>query len=299
MSRWCYAGVILAAVALGPLPAAAQSERPSLRFTNLEMRDSCRTGASRWAYEARGALPEASHAYDENICSTLGRGERAGNAWDARTDLPAAVDGPVDAELKGMGREGFLIARAREEVSEILRGENACSAWYREAENEPHRKFRSLRFAADESGDAKIEADYDHTGTLVIHEPYVARARQLVGPGSTITLNAHGAFFERGAPVARRMPGGGPLTLEPPRSLHVADYRGGSLRAQVTTLLHEYAHIVGLLPIDAGHPEAGLLSTHNTRVVLAHCQKEVDSSESRMIVLPEAIAALSAVKRKD
>jgi hypothetical protein len=299
MSRFWYLGAMLAAAGLGPAPSAAQSERASLRFTNLEMRDPCGVGASRWTYvEASETLSVASRAYEENVCSTLGRGERDRNVRDVRADIPTEVHS-VDAELRSMGWEGFLIARAREEVSEILHGENVCSAWYREAENDPQRKFRSLHFVADENGEAAIAAHYDHAGSLVIHEPYVARVMQLVGPGSTITLNAHGAFFERDAPVWRRMQGGGPALLEPPRFLHVGDYLGGTLRAQVTTLLHEYGHIVGILPIDAGAPEAGLISTRNTRMVLAHCLREIESSESRMIVLPVVLAALSPVKRKD
>ena len=89
------------------------------------------------------------------------------------------------------------------------------------------------------------------------------------------------------------------MSVEPPRYLHVGSYRGATLRAQVTTLLHEYAHVVGLLPIDAGHPEASLLSTRNTALVLVHCQTEIEASESRMIVLPVALVALPVGKRKD
>jgi len=296
MSRFCwYATSILAVLALGAAPAAAQSEWASLRLTNLEMRDPCGSGGSRHV-DVREALSETLRAYEESVCSTLGRGDRP-KKLTATKDIATGED-PVEDELRSMGRNGFLIARAREEVSEILREESACSAWYRQEEPDAPRKFRSLRFITEE-GKASIEAHYDYQGSLVVHEPYVARVQQLVGPGSTVTLNAHGAFFERDAPVGRRMRGGGPVVIQPNRCLHVGDYLGGTLRAQVTTLLHEYAHIVGLLPVDAGYPEAPLLSTRNTRMVLAHCQKEIDMSESRMIVLPEALAALTPVKRRD
>src|SRR5262245_54762581 len=77
MNLFCWYAACTLALALCPAPAPGQGEWASLRFTHLEMRDSCGASGSRWTrVEAPDALAEASHAYEENVCATLGRGDR-------------------------------------------------------------------------------------------------------------------------------------------------------------------------------------------------------------------------------
>ena len=83
-----------------------------------------------------------------------------------------------------------------------------------------------------------------------------------------------------------------------PRLLHVGSYSGGSVNAQVTTLLHEFGHIVGLLPIDSGEANSAILSTQNTQVVLAHCRKQIEASANRSVMLPESLARLEEAPGK-
>ena len=220
--------------------------------------------------------------------------------WDAPSPVELDEVAPsqlADSELRLLGHAGFALARARQQVLQILRENSSCSAWYALAEVNPQRKFASLQYQIDAHGEDTTIADQNSFGWYY-HEPYVARAQQNVGAGSIITVNAHGAFFLQRAPLKGRWSDRGPLLQQPLRYLHVASYSGGSLNAQVTTLLHEFAHVVDLLPVDTGEANSGLRSTQNTGTVLLHCRKQIEASANRVIVLPLSLAQLEqAVKR--
>ena len=205
--------------------------------------------------------------------------------------------GTPDSEFQQFGPQGFVIARARRQVLEILREGSSCSVWYARAEPDPWIKFASLHFRVDGEGEDTAIGDYSSLG-LYYREPYVAWAQQSVGPGSIITLNGHGAFFGLRARTRVHWGVGGPLVEQLPRLLHVGSYRGGSVNAQVTTLLHEFGHIVGLLPIDSGEANSAILSTQNTQVVLAHCRKQIEASANRSVMLPESLARLEEAPGK-
>ena len=199
------------------------------------------------------------------------------------------AEDPVETELAAMGSDGMLIAGARQQVLEILREGNSCSGWFAQEEPNPAVKFASLHFQSDAAGSSFSLGDFDAIGFSIM-QPYVARAQENVGPGSMITLNAHGAFFQQRAGTMFRLPGSTPHSRPTISMLHVGDYRGGSLKAQVATLLHEYAHIVGLIPVDTGRPDGAQLSTQNTETVLRHCRKQIDASPNRTILLPASFA---------
>jgi len=220
--------------------------------------------------------------------------------WSASENNPfdSAVPQDVSGELLSLRSAGFLIARARLEVLEILREGNTCSAWFAQNEPAPAIKFASLHFQLDTQGEDSSVGEYSFQGWL-FREPYVARAQQNVGAGSTITLNAHGAFFLSQATATLRGAGAGLPSHHPPRYLRVGDYLGGSLKAQVTTLLHEYAHVVGVVPVDALGSAAGQLSTQNTEVVVAHCRRQIEASPYRTILIPASLAQFEQPSRRD
>lgn len=224
--------------------------------------------------------------------------------WRSKREEPSATPPallardsvePVENEFLRMGSAGLVIAAARQHVILILREHNSCSAWYAQAEPDPFEKFSSLHFHVDSEGEDTTFGDYSSAG-LYYREPYVARAQQEVGAGSTITLNAHGGFFQWSAPVKIRWQGG-PLLQQPPRPLRVGIYSGNSLNGQVTTLLHEFAHVVGLVPIDSGERDSAMISTQNTDIVLHHCRKQIGASVNRTIMLPESLAELERLAR--
>jgi len=211
---------------------------------------------------------------------------------------PRQTAGFVEAELSRLGSVGLPVAGARQQVLQILGEHSSCSAWFSQAEDNPQQKFASLHYLIDEEGEDTAVGEAGAIG-LTFREPYVARAQENVGAGSVITLNAHGAFFRARAPFKVRLHDGAPMFERSPVYLHVARYSGGSLNAQVATLLHEYAHIVGLLPIDFGRADSGSVSTQNTFTVLQHCRKQVEASSKRVVVLPAAFAAVAGWQRPD
>jgi len=177
-----------------------------------------------------------------------------------------------------MGKQGKSILRARDKVLEILQTENACSAWYRTKDPDAAATFQTLTFTLDRQGEVYVRATPEPGGIEIIHNPYVASVIQGGGPGSTITLNINGAFFFSMANVADDRSEGGPISLRGPRPIQVGPYTGGSFRAQVLALLHEFGHVIDLLPQDRDDYEGR--SRHNTADVLRACHAVVESKEA-------------------
>jgi hypothetical protein len=182
---------------------------------------------------------------------------------------------PVDRELLDLGRNGHFIQRVRTEVILLLSEENSCSAWFRTAEPDAVAKFRSLRFTVDSAGPADILKIDSWPDSGIVLQPYVARTGQNVGWGSTITLNANGAFFREVAYFRIRR-GRVDLPYEKPfHSLVVGNFAGASPAARILTILHELGHILDILPIDSGVSGGPALSVHNTESVLRHCGSQI------------------------
>lgn len=181
----------------------------------------------------------------------------------------------VEAELLALGKRGQEILTARNAVLSILEGNNACSSWYREKDPDAVEMFRSLHFALDTKDSGMIHRLASPNQSWIFVQPYVARARQFVGPGSTITINMRGAFFEDVSGVMVVSDEGGASYSSTPRSLRVGDYSGGTQLARVLTILHEFGHVIDLLPLDAGFRDAPEVSVENTRQVVQHCKPEM------------------------
>jgi len=192
-----------------------------------------------------------------------------------------ANEDPVLEELKGMGERGLIIKRARQEVFEILEGHNQCAAWFQQAEPDARRKFRSLRYTIDESGPQFTLKIQNAGGEWLYQQPYVASSIEDASPGSTITINGKGAFFQLRSGVRIVPKDGGPGGLSTSQLLHLDLYIGGTLGAQVSALLHEFSHIVGLLPADGESILGRELSKQNTQIVLRHCRAEVEAAGKR------------------
>ena len=188
----------------------------------------------------------------------------------------------VQQELSDLGRNGDVIQRVRAEIVELLSEESPCSAWFRTAEPEAVAKFRSLRFKVDASGPSEVVTTQDLTDSPVSIQPYVARTGQNVGPGSTITLNANGAFFREMARIRSFRPPSDLILHEALRSLVVGDFAGATPAARILTVLHELGHVLDLLPVDAGFPGASLVSTRNTESVLKHCGAQIRAHAKRL-----------------
>jgi hypothetical protein len=179
------------------------------------------------------------------------------------------------AGLPGLGKAGVKIARARREVLDILRSGNACAEWFATKDTNPAETFRSLSFLLDKRGPQKILESEQPASSHVWRQPYVARATQDGGAHTAITINAYGAFYRTQGNVIKLAPEGGPFEAGGTRLLTVGSYQGDTLPAQMVTLLHEFGHIIDLLPEDADNLDGK--SVRNTDEVLRHCRAEVQA----------------------
>jgi hypothetical protein len=178
-----------------------------------------------------------------------------------------------------MGKGGQKISRAREKVLEILGTENACSAWFRGKDANPAATFRTLRFELDLHGEEFIRESRDMGALNLFRSPYVAKVMQGDGAYGRITINTNGAFFSAARQVLEVNKEGGPASMRGTRLLHVGPYGGDTLPAQAVTLLHEFGHVIDLLPTDEDDVEGR--SVQNTHEVLRYCSAELDSLPKR------------------
>jgi hypothetical protein len=185
----------------------------------------------------------------------------------------------VQAELEAGGKEEHKISRAREKVLDILETENACLAWYRGKDPNPASTFRTLSFALDRRGEQFVEETREPDSTILFRQPYVAKVFQAEGAYSTVTVNSNGAFFHAVAAAHETFKDRPSYILTGVRILKVGPYEGGTLRAQVLSLLHEFGHVLDLLPGDLDNVDGK--SMQNTQEVLGHCRAEIDSSSRR------------------
>lgn len=189
---------------------------------------------------------------------------------------------PGAEELKSLGERGAMIEQARREVISILAEENSCSAWFRAAEPQAVEKFRSLRFALDSSSNSEIRKFEAWQTNPVFYQPFVARTGQNVGRGSTIMINAGGAFFKEWAPVRVMVNLQDKGYVHSFKRLVVGSFPGGSEEARILTLLHELGHVLDMLPIDSGVPSGPELSTANTELVAHRCGAKIREMAKRM-----------------
>lgn len=191
----------------------------------------------------------------------------------ADSERPSNYEERVARELLVLGKRGDAIARAREQVLEILQPGNACSAWFQEANSDPAEVFRSARFELEVGGTSYVYSVRDSVRGQLFKHPWAARTTQNAGKNAVIQLNGNGPFFNRTSRIMQLAPGGefglpaGDLTLT------ISDYNGDTPQAQITILLHELGHIIGRLPEDDDSWDGR--SFRNTSEVLRHCKTEV------------------------
>jgi hypothetical protein len=224
----------------------------------------------------RGPAHETGHT--DNLCAEPAFDRSAGGSPGHAEVEEKANEDPVLEELKAMGEQGQIIKRAREEVVEVLDGNNRCAAWFEQAEPDAARKFRSLRYMIDESGPQYTLKMQNAAGEWRYQQPYVASSTEDASAGSAITINSKGAFFQLRSGVRIVPKQGGPGGSSISQLQHIDLYVGGTVGAQVIVLLHEFSHVVGLLPADGGSEFSPELSAQNTQIVLRHCRAEVEAA---------------------
>ena len=190
----------------------------------------------------------------------------------AQSRMHAGND-PIRAQLLTEGKPGLAVARARSDVIEILQSKNSCSAWFQAVDPNAASTFASLKFIIETNGPKEVLGVRFGSGEMLLKHPYAAKALE---NSSVVVLNANGAFFVRAAPVFRQDNQGGFYRLSGSRELRAGSYRGNTRAAQMTILLHELGHVVGLLPNDSD--ELSGQSERNTAEVLRFCQKQIKAA---------------------
>ncbi|GAC1630373.1 MAG: hypothetical protein NVS9B14_00910 [Candidatus Acidiferrum sp.] len=185
---------------------------------------------------------------------------RLAAARDASRSAPSAD--PARTALLALGSDGQAIFQARAEVLSLLSQTNACSAWFLSAEPQAAEKFRSMDFALDPSGSGEIIQFVSWREQSGYYQPYVAKTGQNVGWGSTITLNANGAFFKTNARVRILGVAGDPGRLTASRPLAIGPFSAATLPARILATLHEFGHTVDLLPVDGDSFQEEAVSRH-------------------------------------
>jgi len=182
---------------------------------------------------------------------------------------------PVRVRLLALGARGSAIEQAREHVIAILSTENSCSAWFREADPDVAATFESLDFTLHD-GPKYVVAFKSPWGEMFLKHPYSAAVQENAGHNATVLLNVNGPFFENAADILERNPPGRFARIVGRHALCVGSFDGNTLPAQITTLLHELGHVIGLLPDDSD--EMSGLSKQNTERVLHVCRAEIKAS---------------------
>lgn len=186
-------------------------------------------------------------------------------------DRAARNDRPSAAWSDAGEREAHLQS-ARELTLDILQGGNGCSAWFQETDPTSAEIFESLHFDIVEEPVKYVAMVRDARGEWKYKQPWAAKTHQLTGRDSTVKLNPSGAFFVAALPV-RKMERGSVVSYQGLWRLTVGAYRGDTLGAQITTLLHELAHVTGRIPEDTDSLDGK--SGKNTEEVLRHCKAEI------------------------
>jgi hypothetical protein len=181
-------------------------------------------------------------------------------------------DDRVLLELSALGKRGDTIARAREQVLDILQNGNACTAWFQEADPDPAEVFRSLHFELEMEGPSYVYSMRDGQHGELLKHPWAARSIEYGGRNSTILLNANGPFFNRNSVIMELDPNGMLARPAGIRMLTTSSFEGNTPGARITILLHELGHIIGRLPEDDDSWDGR--SSRNTSEMLRHCKDE-------------------------
>jgi len=183
---------------------------------------------------------------------------------------------PIREQLLTMGKPGLTVELAREHAIEILQSKNSCSAWFQEVDPNAASTFASLKFIIETDGPKEVLGLQSHSGEMLLKHPYSGRALENAGANSFVVLNAKGAFFVHAAPMLRQENKSNWFRPSGLRYLLVGSYRGDTLAAQITILLHELGHVVGRLPDDSD--ELSGQSDRNTAEVLRFCHKQIKAA---------------------
>ena len=160
-------------------------------------------------------------------------------------------------------------------VASILREENGCSAWFREADPDPASVFESLHIEIGKKNREFVLRSTTQAGDRTYKHPWGARSNQLAGRNSVVEINPSWPFYVLSLPVMEIGGGGGLVSFEGHRILTVGGFAGDTPEARLAMLLHELAHVIGRIPQDDDSWDGR--STRNSEEVIRNCKSEIQN----------------------
>jgi RHS repeat-associated protein len=169
----------------------------------------------------------------------------------------------------GLPEEDPFAARietAQSAVIAILGGKGPCADFFSKGPREPVAAFAGTHVTTY-NGPNYYDTHLDANGNPI---GYLENAFTKPVPfGGIIELNQNGAFFQANVYAFKPSPGVRP----PPAAAMSGSYGGDTLAARVSIMLHEFAHILNLIPPDSSPvaSEAGVKSGANTATIEKNC----------------------------
>ena len=197
----------------------------------------------------------------------------------ANSQVSTRENGANSQRSKKLSRKGLELQIARQRVLTILREENGCSVWFREADPDPAGVFDSLQIEIGKKNREFVLRSVDAKGDPIYKHPWGARSNQLAGKNSVVEINPAGPFFVLSLPIMEV--GNGPrlASFEGNRVLTVGGFAGDTPEAQIVMLLHELAHVIGRIPEDNDSWDGR--STRNSEEVVRNCKSEIQNYAQR------------------
>jgi len=284
MSVWCRLFSACGTLAFILVSAASAFARPSgsILASYFGNRESfCEKVQTSWRSESGFRENGYDTLLAQNVCDWQVFAHNKDHWYRHTAHSPLEIkssDDPVQSELASEGTVGTTIERARQTVLKILEENNSCSAWMKQKVPNPADVFRRIHYKIDENGQKYVLKLQSKNDSWYFQDPYAASVIQEANPPVWVTLNAAGAFFKSGAAMRSYYKDGTVAGVVFTKRLNIDFYLGGSLRAQVTILLHELAHVLDAIPADSLTKGDIRLSDRNTETVLRSCRAQVESA---------------------
>ena len=197
----------------------------------------------------------------------------------ASSQVSSGDNGANSQKSRKLAKQFMELQIAKQRVQSILREENGCSVWFREANPDPAGVFDSLQIEIGKKNRGYVLRSVDRKGDPVYKHPWGAWSNQLAGRHSVVEINPAGPFFVLSLPIMEVGGGASLVSFEGNRVLTVGGFAGDTPEAQIVMLLHELAHVIGRIPEDNDSWDGR--STRNSEEVVRNCKKEIQNYAQR------------------
>ena len=119
----------------------------------------------------------------------------------ANSQVSTGGSGANPQRSRKLAKESIELQIAKQRVQSILREENGCSVWFREADPDPAGVFDSLQIEIGKKNRGYVLRSVNRKGDRIYKHPWGARSNQLAGRYSVVEINPAGPFFVLSLPI--------------------------------------------------------------------------------------------------